>query len=195
MTVKIEVNDTQAQAKLAALQAAIADKSGLFKVIGRRMVDRVRLGFKLGIDPWGSPWAKVKWRAARTNAKGKLTRAGKDQAAANAAGAAGQPLVNTGAMRDSVTARVDGDGVTVGTNKIQARVHQFGATIVPVKAKALAFPGPNGPVLFAKKVTIPARPYLPLRRGAAAVQLPPAWAEDVTRAIKAHIVSRIKEAS
>jgi len=38
-------------------------------------------------------------------------------------------------------------------------VHQFGATIVPKDAKALCFML-GSRVVFAEKVTIPARPYL-----------------------------------
>jgi len=41
-----------------------------------------------------------------------------------------------------------------------ALIHELGGTIVPVRAKALAIPQPDGSVRFVKKVTIPARPYL-----------------------------------
>lgn len=46
-----------------------------------------------------------------------------------------------------------------GTGWIGARVHQFGAVIKPKGAKALHFKF-AGKDVFAKKVTIPARPYL-----------------------------------
>ncbi|MGO4872748.1 MAG: phage virion morphogenesis protein [Roseiarcus sp.] len=46
-----------------------------------------------------------------------------------------------------------------GTGWIGAKVHQFGATIVPKDARALHFMF-GGEDVFAKKVTIPARPYL-----------------------------------
>ncbi|MEL7447109.1 MAG: phage morphogenesis protein [Pseudomonadota bacterium] len=41
-----------------------------------------------------------------------------------------------------------------------ALIHELGGVIVPVKAKALAIPQPDGSVRFVQKVTIPARPYL-----------------------------------
>lgn len=41
-----------------------------------------------------------------------------------------------------------------------ALIHELGGVIVPVRAKALAIPQPDGSVRFVKKVTIPARPYL-----------------------------------
>jgi phage gpG-like protein len=46
-----------------------------------------------------------------------------------------------------------------GSGWIGAKVHQFGATIVPKDARALHFTF-GGKDVFAKKVTIPARPYL-----------------------------------
>ena len=46
-----------------------------------------------------------------------------------------------------------------GTGWIGAKVHQFGAVITPKGAKALHFKF-GGKDVFAKKVTIPARPYL-----------------------------------
>lgn len=48
-----------------------------------------------------------------------------------------------------------------GSGWIGARVHQFGAVITPVNAKALRF-DLGGKTVFAKKVTIPARPYVGL---------------------------------
>lgn len=55
------------------------------------------------------------------------------------------------------------DGVEVGTNAIQARALNYGATIRPKSAKALVFMVGNPPRLVkAQSVTIPARPVLPL---------------------------------
>ncbi len=49
--------------------------------------------------------------------------------------------------------------VEVGTNKIYGAIHQFGGVIKPKRGKALAF-RLGGRLVLAKKVTIPARPYL-----------------------------------
>jgi len=48
-----------------------------------------------------------------------------------------------------------------GSGLIEARAHQFGATIVPKNAKALVFMA-GGQKFFRKKVTIPPRPYVGL---------------------------------
>lgn len=52
---------------------------------------------------------------------------------------------------------------------VYALAQELGATIVPVKAKALAIPQPGGGVKFVSKVVIPASPFL---RPAADVQYP-----------------------
>lgn len=47
-----------------------------------------------------------------------------------------------------------------GSGLIYAAIHQMGGEIRPVNAPALAFPSADGEMIFAQKVTIPARPYL-----------------------------------
>ncbi len=193
-TFKIGVDDAGLQRKLNALQAAADDRVGLYQAIGSALRTRIQLCFKLGIDPWGNPWRPIKFRApAGSNDKRgrfKPTKKGAGQIAANASGKAGQPLVNTGAFRNSITSKPDAQGVTIGTNKVQARVHQFGAVIGPKGGGRLVFPGPNGAIVFAKTVTIPARPYLPLRRNDL-VELPPSWSAIVRDRIRAHLLRGI----
>jgi len=159
---KVQFATKQAEAKLKALVDAGASK-GAFETIGRVIVNRVRMCFKFGIDPWQSPWAKLKLRK-------------------------GQPLVDTGRLRSSITSKADATGVTIGTNAKQARVHQYGAEIKPVKAKRLVFPGPGGKLIFAKRVFIPARPFLPLQPGSAPATLPVAWSLDVVRALRRYFL-------
>lgn len=153
-----KLDDTRALAKLKALQDA-GQMQPVFAAIGRSMVNRIRLCFKMGVDPWGSPWAALKFRK-------------------------GQPLRDTGRLNQSITFNADNTGVTIGTNVKYARTHQYGATIVPKQpGKRLVFPGPGGRLIFAKKVTVPARPFLPLRRGDT-LALPPSWQADVSRTLR-----------
>lgn len=167
--ITFKVDDSRAKAKLRLLDAAAANPQPVYATIGRVLVNRIRLCFKLGIDPWSNPWAALKMRK-------------------------GQPLRDTGRLQRSISSRVDADGVTVGTNLIYAPVHQFGATIVPKKAKRLVFPGPGGKMIFAKKVVVPARPFLPLRRYGATVALPPDWSLLVVRSIKAYLKGAVDKA-
>lgn len=70
--------------------------------------------------------------------------------------------VRTNRLRGSITSEVRGEKtleLVVGTNVIYARIHEFGGVIVPKKAKFLHFIV-GGREVFAKKVTIPKRPYM-----------------------------------
>ncbi len=171
-TITIKANASKALAKIKVLQNTAADMRPVFAAVGRTIKTRIDLCFKLGIDPWGSPWAALKIR------KG------------------GQPLKDrnrTGLSR--IIVNPDSTGVTIGTaaqRKIAA-THQFGATIKPNNAKLLAFPGPGGRMIFAKKVVVPARPFLPLRKSNV-VALPPAWSAAVTRALRTYFTNEAKKA-
>lgn len=165
-----KADDSLARARLARLDAAARSPRGAFETVGRVIVNRIRLCFRIGVDPWGSPWAALKMRK-------------------------GQPLVDTARLFRSVVARPDNDGVTIGTNVKYARVHQYGATIVPVKAKRLVFQGPNRRMIFAKRVVIPARPFMPIRRGAAAVELPADWSAEAVRALRSYFISAADKAA
>jgi phage gpG-like protein len=160
-TIDIQVVDTGLQAKINALLKA-GQSAAMFRTIGSVVANRVRLCFTLGIDPWNSPWAALKIRK-------------------------GQPLVDTGRLRSSITSKADNSGVTIGTNVKSARVHQFGALIVPKKPGGrLVFPGANGQLIFSKGVKIPARPFMPIRKFGAPVALPPAWSVAVVRALRTY---------
>ncbi len=70
-------------------------------------------------------------------------------------------LQREGHLRDSVHHVVEGShAVRWGSGLVYAAIHQTGGTIVPRSAKALVFTGPDGNLVFAQKVRIPARPYL-----------------------------------
>ena len=153
---------------------AITDAMGaddLLHDIGRAIRTRVEMGFRNTTDPYGDKWQSLKYRS-------------------------GQPLSDTGRLRNSISYEVQGDALVVGTNVCYAIVHQFGATVEATGKKGvglcgesrkgaslLAFPTPGG-WIRAKKVTIPARPIFPDSRG-----MPPAWA----KAIKQQIEQRFKQ--
>lgn len=189
----VTVDATQAQAKLAKVLAA-TQSPAMYETVGVAVTNLVRLGFSLGKDPWGKPWAPIKWRSPRRTNDGKrLSKTGREQVKANRSGSAGQPLVDTGRLRSSITHRADPQGVTIGTN-IRAKsgasiaaVHQFGAVIRPKNGKRLVFPGPGGGLVFAKKVTIPQRAFLPLPSPGAAVTLPAAWTKTIIARLRGYM--------
>jgi len=170
---KVTVNDAGARAKLKALAASTNNMQPVFATVGSVIRNRIRLCFKLGIDPWGSPWAALKIRK-------------------------GQPLRDTGRLQSSITSKPDATGVTIGTNLrhkgvAYPAVHQFGATIQPKNGKRLVFPGPGGNLIFAKKVVIPARPFLPLKHAGTVVALPPDWSAAVTRSLRAYFKTKTEK--
>ena len=165
----------------AAVQKALDQYAGKERVrralgaLGRVLVTRIKLGFQSGTAPHGAPWRPLVLRA-------------------------GQPLLDTGRLRNSITSKIDGDRVLVGTNLTYShdgktwsagRVHQFGATVLPVKAKMLRVPfggsvggaKPKG-FLFLEKAVIPARPFMPLNK-AGNVDLPESWKVSALNAMAA----------
>jgi phage virion morphogenesis protein len=70
-------------------------------------------------------------------------------------------LYRSGTLARSIDYSASSDAAIVGSGLVYAGVHQHGATIVPKKAKRLVFRMGNR-TIFARKVTIPARPYLGL---------------------------------
>lgn len=122
--------------------------------LGDESLRLVQDGFERGRSPHGQKWRRPRGRPG------------------------GRPLLDTGRLRASITTRTRGRmGFEIGTNAIYGAVHQYGATIRPKRAKYLAFRtggvrggktqrrggklGKGESWVFAKQVTIPARPYLP----------------------------------
>lgn len=124
-----------------------ADLFGLMDAIGRVLVNGARERIaQTNVTPAGVAWPKSL----------RATIAG------------GPTLRETGLLLNSITASPQARQVTVGSNLIYAGVHQEGATIRPVNAKALSFALANGDSVTAGEVTIPARPYLGISEDEAA---------------------------
>ncbi|WP_336800656.1 phage virion morphogenesis protein [Kaistia sp. MMO-174] len=68
-------------------------------------------------------------------------------------------LLKEGTLANSIDYAIEGNQVAVGSGLVYARIHQLGGTIVPKNAQALRFVV-GSQLVFSKKVTIPARPYL-----------------------------------
>lgn len=129
----------------------------LLRSMAREVNRQIERGFQEGRDPYGKPWAPLKFRA-------------------------GKPLVDSGGLqRAAQSARATDTGVMVSIDLVQAKTHQYGTTIRAKPAKALRFRA-GGRFIFAKKVTIPPRPFLPDG------DLPPVWrdrlADVVDRALR-----------
>jgi len=123
---------------LARLQALGDDLTPVMDEIGGMLVASTQDRFERGVGPDGTPWP-VSDRARRQG---------------------GRTLVDSGRLRDFITHDPGPNAVTVGTNVVYAAVHQFGATITPDSATALAFTGAGGEPVLAQRVEIPPRPFI-----------------------------------
>lgn len=159
MDIKWQILSNQVEAKLAQMALAGESKAKALGAMGSAIANKVRLGFRLGRDPWGNPWKPL-----------------------NPFFRTGQPLRDTGRLQRSITSKVEGDAAVIGTNVRYARTHQFGATILPKAAKRLAVPVPGAGIIFMKKAVIPSRPFLPITAGGQA-QLPGPWAQSALSAL------------
>ena len=125
-------------------------RTGVVAAIGVALVEEVNKRFESGREPFGAAWQPL--------------------LPAYAAIKRGPGILRESRMlQRSITFRVSGSTVTVGSNRVYAAVHQFGATITAKNAPALAFQlgfrtGKRGGIqkafVHVQKVTIPARPYL-----------------------------------
>jgi phage gpG-like protein len=126
-------------------------------VVGHEALSLVLEGFAASKDPYGVRWAPLKVRQ-------------------------GQPLLDKGLLRNSINVRAVALGFELATDNVGAKLHQHGGTVRPKNARALSFMVGNRRV-FAKSVTIPARPFFPDARG-----LPRRWAAAF-RAIASDFIS------
>lgn len=111
----------------------------LFDLVGAMLVTSTQNRFERETDPEGNPWPP----SIRVQLEG------------------GRTLYDSGTFFGSFTHEASDAGVEVGTNAIQAAIHQFGGVIRPRSAEALHFVM-GGRDVFAKQVTIPRRAFLGL---------------------------------
>ncbi len=72
-------------------------------------------------------------------------------------------LIQSGTLIRSIRiTKLTGAAVAVGTDRVYAAIQQFGGEIVPVNAKVLVWQKADGTKVFAKKVTVPPRPFFPI---------------------------------
>lgn len=131
-------------ARAALRQVALIGRSGeLLRAIGTGLARNARERFDDERDPRGMAWQPLsELYAPIKKGPGILRESGM-----------------RGGLQGSITFDATMDEVAVGSNKVYAAVHQFGATIRPKNGPHLIFRNVHG-LVFAKSVTIDARPYL-----------------------------------
>lgn len=114
-------------------------KASLLKSLAVEAEALTKECFERSRDPYGRRWKQL-----------------------NPAFRTGQPLRDTGVLMNSIHARVlGGRGFAVSTNHPGAQLHNRGGVVLPRRGKRLVFVTGAGTKVFAKKVTIPARPFFP----------------------------------
>lgn len=144
-SVRIETSleDKELQDAFRRMQKAVANPTGILKAIGTGLVEGTHQRFEQAVDPEGKPWKPLNTvYASSKRGAGILRESGM-----------------RGGLMGSVTMQADSDSVEVGTNKIYAAVHQFGATITAKKAKRLFF-FMGDQAFRPQSVTIEARPFI-----------------------------------
>ena len=132
--IEIKINNAdEIIAQLEKLAQGVENRAPLMRNISGTMYSAVMQNFADGGRP---SWLGIKYRE-------------------------GKPLVDTGTLRGSISEDSGNEHAMVGTNLIYAAIHNFGGTIRPRNAKALAIPTGNG-VAMVKQVTIPKREFMTL---------------------------------
>lgn len=162
--IKAELVLDTATPALAALARRGENLQPLMERLGAAFVSEIKFSFLSSRSPYGVGWAALKLRQ-------------------------GQPLRDTGALMNSITYQADTKSVLVGPatgpSSKGAGTHQFGATINAKPGSLLIFK-PRGSSLwiFAKRVVVPARPYLPTKAGG----LPTAWRTSILQEVGRYLM-------
>jgi phage virion morphogenesis protein len=129
--------------KLSKLDAALVNPESLMPRLGEYLRGSTRDRVKTMRAPDGSPWAPLSplYQKSKRQNKDKI-------------------LTLRGYLGNQIAVQFEGrDTVPVGSNRVYARIHQFGGVIKPRRAKALRIGGN-----LRGSAKIPARPFLGLSR-------------------------------
>lgn len=151
MTVEIrialdEASQARADAILSDLAERAANVEGALRNVGEALLETTDERFDTQTDPSGGKWAPLSGLTLRQRAE--------------LGHGPGPILTRSRRLRGSVSYQVSGSTLRLGPNTVDAAVHQFGATITPKSASALRIPLGSQGAVFARSVTIPARPYI-----------------------------------
>lgn len=142
--VRIVVDDEDVVAALGRVIAATGNPEPALRNIGEHLRQTTIDRFETETAPDGTPWAPLNPLYAATK-KGRGI------------------LKESGELQREIVYQIAGAGpsaeLLVGTNRPHAWIHQEGATIRPMSSAALVF-RLGATRIFAKSVTIPARPFL-----------------------------------
>ncbi len=152
----ITVQDQAVQAALKALAARVNNVPAMLETIGVAIIERTQRRFETSTGPDGVPWVKNSAATLRmlSDRIGSSKSKRKKDGSLNAKGlreyANKKPLIDTGTLKEKIFLQVSGNTLTVSTGVATAdyaAIQQFG-----------------GKAGRGHKVTIPARPFLPIHQ-------------------------------
>lgn len=156
-SVSVSLSDDRIQAALGRLAVAAGDLTAAFDDIGAGLVTSTMRRFETETDPTGRPWrplsigtiiGRIGSRAKTFTLKGDLRKPAARYVAAL------KILQHRGHLKGSIHHRATSEGAEVGSDRVYARIHQFG-----------------GKAGRGKKVTTPPRPYMGVDQGDEAMML------------------------
>lgn len=146
----LTVQDAELHRKLRLLIDRLDSPEQALKPIGEQIVERIKQRFQTSTAPDGTPWRPNAQSTLQAIANGLgrsyQTKGGGLNARGNLKMTSKKPLIDTGELSTNIHAKVIGDSLTITESPVYAAIHQFG--------------GKAGRGL---KVTIPARPSMPVR--------------------------------
>jgi phage virion morphogenesis protein len=145
--ITVELQSPDLPAAMARWRGVGRNPAPMMRAIGTRLVSNTQDRFDVGQDPEGRPWAALSPGYAGLKRGAGILR----------------EAAMRGGLMGSITHDVVGAEVAIGSNKIYAGVHQFGAIIRAKNKPFLRFRTVTG-FAAVRSVTIPARPYLGLSR-------------------------------
>lgn len=143
VVIETRIDATAAAEAFDRLARVVRDPEPILRAIGVGLVQVTQDRFESATAPDGSSWAALNPLYAATKRGPGILR----------------ESAMRGGLMASITFETSSDAVQVGTNKVYAAIHQFGGTIKPKSGDALVF-RIGGQLVFARSVTIPARPFL-----------------------------------
>jgi phage virion morphogenesis protein len=171
----ITVDDAAVQAKLKELSARVKNMNPVLQTIGEGIVERTKRRFETSTDPAGTPWkpnsaATLGLLTARLSGqKSKVKKDGSLNARGQRALANKKPLIAAGDLRRQFTIGVTNGILTVSNTQKYAAIQQFG-----------------GKAGRGHKVTIPARPFLPIHQNGT---LYPAEQSEILKSINEYLTA------
>lgn len=149
MSFEITIDDSEVKAALTALAARIDNMQPVMQEIGEDIMERTKRRFGTSTGPDGQRWqpnaaSTVLAAIARMGSKARLKNGNLSKKAQKTL-AGKRVLVDTGDLAREFEVKSTSRSVTVGNGMDYSAIHQFG-----------------GQAGKGKKITIPARPFLPV---------------------------------